>query len=536
MKPIRPCPALIPLVALLAAAATAGCVDVPSPPTSGDPADASDGPPPDARFGDMDPDAAFDDMDPDRDPPDARIADAGDTRLDAGGDIADLAPPDQALPDMTPVDMAPGDMALPIDMALPDVGPPDQGIVEGPLRFSDCLPLARDELPEPPEQLVPCVQFAEAMPMPERLSWREGVQLSDGRVALVGGLRSEGQAGVASARIDIYDPRTDTWSAGPPLPSGRWAHTAAVIDLGGEEAIVVIGGAGDTGDEGWMPLDEVLSWTRNTRRWSPLGQGASPAVAQGASWSDGAAVWFFGGTTAPRGVLSRAVSTWSERGGPEPEGVLTEARYGHTVVGFRGMPIVIGGATADQVAVNSAEYPVANGWERLGSDALQRAYPAAAVFADDRIIVAGGRSHGLDANGQGIMLSRLATSAIIEQIAGQGWQVREGPSMNRPRVFFGVAPIDDDRYLLAVGGEPIDNRPVVVELYDGTSWLPFRLPPSADFIRNHHTVVALDDGRVLVAGGVWGDAPAGSDELFMNQTLVFRIGGRDVAIVPDGTP
>lgn len=62
--------------------------------------------------------------------------------------------------------------------------------------------------------------------------------LADGRVLVVGGAPHDGSKG-ALASTEIYDPVAHAWSAGPPLGTGRLAHTATPVPGG----VLIAGGA-----------------------------------------------------------------------------------------------------------------------------------------------------------------------------------------------------------------------------------------------------------------------------------------------------
>ncbi len=519
------------------------CVDVPEPTQVGGAVDvgAGDGRLPDAQT-------------LDRGQRDAQ-ADAApvDMALDAQRDDAalDMQPPDMQPPDMQPPDMQPLDMHLP-DAAIPDIGVPDAAIdpdmgPPGPLAFSNCLPLAMVAGPQDNRGIIPCPQVAEAAPMPVRLSWPEAVALPDGRVVVVGGLRDDGQGGRALAAVQVYDPATNEWTPGPDLPGmaggseGRWGHSLAYADPVDGDAVVVLGGAGDTGgDPFWVARSTVLMWTVGEEEWVVLGELATP-VALARAWSDGRAIWLIGGQGGPDAAPTAQISPWGPGAEVEP-GMLTEARYGHGIVDVRGVPMVLGGAGGALAALNSAEIYSDAGWTRISDDALRRVYPSAVAF-DDQVLVAGGRSHAFGPLPGGVQASRLATTAFIARHALPTWEVSPGPDMYRARFAFGLARIGDvGGYALAIGGEaePADmneaDREVFVELFENTAggrWWPFALPEPMNLRRSHLTAVRLADGTVFVTGGVLGGASPDDPELFMNQTLLFRLGERDVALPND---
>lgn len=120
----------------------------------------------------------------------------------------------------------------------------------------------------------------------------------DGRIVVLGGLTS---AGHASARVDVYDPVDDEWSALPDLPEGL--HHTAVAVLG--DRLYVVGGYA-IDDGRWVPRAEV--WT--------LGSGDD-------AWRPGPSL------TIPRGAL--AVASTGERlvaiGGAGSPGSLTATEF-----------------------------------------------------------------------------------------------------------------------------------------------------------------------------------------------------------------
>jgi hypothetical protein len=81
----------------------------------------------------------------------------------------------------------------------------------------------------------------------------------DGKVVVLAGLLQDNSA---SAQVDFYDPATDSWSAGPPLPRALH-HTAAGV-LGGR--LYVVGGYLDPQ---WTPVADVHSLGPGETAWRP---------------------------------------------------------------------------------------------------------------------------------------------------------------------------------------------------------------------------------------------------------------------------
>ena len=86
----------------------------------------------------------------------------------------------------------------------------------------------------------------------------------DGKIYLVGGLAGYVMDPAAPYldTIDIYDPATDTWSQGRPMPAGREGH-ATVMAADGR--IYVLGGSASMNGP---PLRDVFIYDPRTDAWS----------------------------------------------------------------------------------------------------------------------------------------------------------------------------------------------------------------------------------------------------------------------------
>ncbi|MED6335278.1 MAG: kelch repeat-containing protein [Planctomycetota bacterium] len=95
----------------------------------------------------------------------------------------------------------------------------------------------------------------------EERTYHTATLLNDGRVLVVGGVGlydfSDIVAGLNSARksLEIYDPSTDIWSAGPDLPKGRVGHQASILPDG---RVLITGGL-EVGSVFGIPTPELSS-------------------------------------------------------------------------------------------------------------------------------------------------------------------------------------------------------------------------------------------------------------------------------------
>jgi hypothetical protein len=174
-----------------------------------------------------------------------------------------------------------------------------------------------------------------------------GVTVLADRIWVAGGLRTDGSA---SEAVEVYDPRTDSWSGGPALPEPIH-HSALVTD--GERLWLVGGYVGN----------DLAHPTAAVRRLDP-----------------GADAWV------------------DERPLPEPRAAGAAAFDGTRIV-------YAGGVEPDSVAVEVFVLDP-DGWRVLGRLSKPREHLAATTDGAGRTFVLGGRVGGLDRN--------LATVDLVE--------------------------------------------------------------------------------------------------------------------------
>jgi N-acetylneuraminic acid mutarotase len=143
-------------------------------------------------------------------------------------------------------------------------------------------------------------------PMPQGLGWGATVAYNN-KIYVFGGLsNTETENSVTLGTTQIYDPATDTWTLGAPMPTARYLATA--VEVGGK--IYVMGGRtiDSSGSGGPVASNEVYnpaanSWT--TARAMPTPNRGHMAAAWGTK------VYVFGGNT---GSYVRTVSIYDTAG------------------------------------------------------------------------------------------------------------------------------------------------------------------------------------------------------------------------------
>jgi hypothetical protein len=283
-----------------------------------------------------------------------------------------------------------------------------------------------------------------------------GTALSDGRILVVGGIAEQIMMG-GTTSADVFDPATSTWRAIAPTGQGHiYAHAVALSDgalLFGPATSYydeVIGERWDAATDVWQPLPDAPWWDSFAAVDGAVPLGADRVLVV-ASTSD-----FDGGQESYASVFDAASSTWQDTG-----------------------PFV-----------------------------EPRVAPALAVLNDGRVLAIGGHAPAV----QSTTLDygpALATTEVLDPATGQ-WTA--GPALSEARFAPQAALLRDGTVLVVGGGSAHDRAEAsqdttaeVLDLTTGTATPTDELR----FPRSHSTVVALDDGRALVVGGVTdGDCPA----------------------------
>ncbi len=215
-------------------------------------------------------------------------------------------------------------------------------------------------------------------------------RMNDGRVLVAGG--NDTTTFVPTATVEIYDPTTNTWSAGPVLPGGnRFDHAAVLLQDG---RVMLFGGSfnSNSGFNSTLIYDPVAnSWTNGAAMGAARNQPTATVLADGR-------VLVVGG-----GPLPASPSPSAERYDPVANtwtgaGSLATPVYGLTATLLaNGRVLAAGGANgvnASTVINTTALYdPTSNAWTTAKPMLSSRYTHTGSLLADGSVILVGGKTN-----------------------------------------------------------------------------------------------------------------------------------------------
>ena len=327
--------------------------------------------------------------------------------------------------------------------------------------------------------------------------------LSDGRVLVVGGPRSE-----------LFDPATGEWTATGPVVQPRRQHVATLLADG---SVLVVGGGADLDGETASASAELYDPT--TQTWSATGSMLTARSAPTATLLADGRVLVAGGSSQGGSVVAitsaelydPASGTWSAAGD------MTVARVGHTATLLTdGRVLVAGGTSAD-------------GWFGLASAELFDPASGTWTATPDMVTPRADHTATLLPNGQ-VLIVGMGSGELYDP-AGNVW-IKTGP-MHSPN--FADYPYDqpnnayhtatlmpDGRVLVAGGGSEICCVPettVVAQIFDPASRAWTRTESMLES-RGGQIAILLSDGRVLLVAG-WSRDPLQHGSKSVVRTVEF---------------
>lgn len=275
--------------------------------------------------------------------------------------------------------------------------------------------------------------------------------------------------------------------------TARFSHTATLLR---DNRVLIAGGMQRNGV--WLSSAELFEPVSG--RFIATGNMSVPRAGATATLLDTGKVLIAGGATSPGKSVASAELFDPATGAFAATGDMATARSHAVAVLLRDGKVLIagGGMAGDNQRTTSAELydPLQGRFIPTGSMETPRSYGTAARLKDGRVLVTGGMSYGDFPNPE-IEASAEIYDPTTEHFTATG-------SMSASRLKQGMALLRDGK-VLVVGGQTgglKDNRLSSTEIYDPSSGRFTRGPEMhAERYKLHDGVVALRDGRILVAGG-----------------------------------
>ena len=309
--------------------------------------------------------------------------------------------------------------------------------------------------------------------------------LPSGQVLFVGGF----VGGVETTTAEIYDPSLGTFSQTGSLNIARSLFTATLLTNG---TVLIAGGnpafAAPASAEIYDPSSGTFALTGSLHQ---------PRFGNTANLLSNGTVVITGGGFASTEFYNPATRVFTSN-----STFMNIDRTGHTQTKLAdGRFLIIGGMDTGQTVLSSAEIydPTTNMFTLTGSLATGRQMHTATLLGNGTVLVVGGFSDNL-------MTKLVSTAELYNPVSGTF-----GPasSPNIPRANQTATLLQNGKVLIAGGqfnaggsvgiyGLPTTN----VELYDPTAGT-FTLAGNMTAPRDNHTATLLNDGRVLLAKGIY---------------------------------
>lgn len=214
-------------------------------------------------------------------------------------------------------------------------------------------------------------------------------RLADGRVLVAGG-KNPWAAGFRLDHAELYNPATGTWSATARLLVARFGHTATLLNNG---KVLVAGGAtNDFGDSSLATAESEL-YDPTTGTWTRTGDmnvgrvfHQTILLPDGRVLVSGGIVDSHPGITAAAEVYDPATGAWT------PTGSLNRGRYGHGQVLLKNGKVLafagVGQVSGAGVNLNTAETydPTVGVWTATGSFSAPGGLATGAMLPDGRVL------------------------------------------------------------------------------------------------------------------------------------------------------
>lgn len=357
-------------------------------------------------------------------------------------------------------------------------------------------------------------------PSPVGQSWASQCAYN-GKIYVFGGNSSTpASSNVTLTATQIYDPATDTWTTGAPMPTARYLSTA--VEVGGK--IYVMGGRwiDSSGSGGPVDVNEMYDPATNT--WTTMAAMRGSFRGHSAVAVNGR-IFVFGGNTGSAqktvGIYDPASNTWSA-GANMPN---ARAYGGAVWVPSKSRVYYIGGynlgSTSASYYGNVLVYnPIADEWDSSPIALVDKVIQFAYAFDEStgKIWVFSGLAYDPDAGN--------APSAIIQVIDTGSNTVSQYPSVTPTpinRSNSNATWLNGKIYL--IGGSVADRLVDVFDPVAGTWYEPNAPLPAYDY---SYANMAAVGSKLYLINGAW--------QNFNDEVLVYDPAANDWSVAAATNP
>ena len=323
--------------------------------------------------------------------------------------------------------------------------------------------------------------------MSQSRGWHAAVLLDDSRVLVVAGDDADNRSDGSLASAELWDPATGTFSETGSLAAGRRAPTATLLADG---SVLVIGGVVDGGEI----LASVERWDPATGTFYPAAALAEPRAYHTATLLPDGSVLVIGGGDFD-GTPRASAELWDPgRSSFSPAGMMAEARFLHSATLLPdGRVLVVGGNWPPRDTLASAEIwdPETKSFSPAGTLSEPHGSHTATLLSDGDVLIVGGTGAN-DADGW------FLSSADVWDPSSMSFTAT-GPLVD-VRSDHAATLLDDGSVLVLGGVDEFEQAMDSVERWDPAS-SSFGPAGSLAEARGGSTLAVLQDSRILLVGG-----------------------------------
>ena len=345
----------------------------------------------------------------------------------------------------------------------------------------------------------------EALSMTSPRANAASIRLSDGRVLICGGTATAKVGGVLTS-AELYDSNTRRFIPTGSMTAARMGHTITMLRDG---RVLIIGGARNIGFRSELSSAEI--YDPSTGTFSPTGSMRTPREGHTATMLRDGRVLVVGGSDNGTHTLDSAEIYDPASGTFSGAGHLNQPRVAHVATLLHSSKVLIagggrGGMPGGYISYDTAELydPDTRMFAKMRAHMkFDRVGAAALRLNDGRVLIVGGKSGRIVTSRHSNLASLTPLNSAEIYDPESNSFIRTG-DMSAPH-YLPTATMLGNGQVLVVGGWTLQGF-VVVGMRDADLYQPetnrFSRAGRTNVARLENTANLLDDGEVLIAGGI----------------------------------